>query len=282
MSRGGSPRVESFVAQGISFSKIMSFLALYSRDRALAKSLEGCLPEHHTLARSPSWPGLVRVVRERPVAVALVDLAERTGVEEGLVELRALFPHLGLILMARQNDDPVALFRLGRAGIRNLILLSVDQLGRELPRTLLQATEDGTVSLVARRLSAYLPKRELRTLRLALDGVHLRWSADEFAARIGFSRPHLSVRMKRFGLPSTGHLLTWVRLFHAGRWLEEPGRTGESVSRQLEYSSGAAFRRALKKYTGATPTAVIKSGGLGFVIGRFLDRCGLYLGSTMA
>ena len=260
----------------------MSFLALFSRDRTLAATLDRSAGGLHALVRSPSWPGLVRLVRERPVTVALVDLAEAHGAEEGLVELRALFPHLGLVLMARRHDDPVALFRLGRSGIRNLILLSVDQLERELPRTLGRAAEDGTASLVARRLAAYLPRRELRTLRIALDGVHQRWSADDFAERIGLSRPHLSVRMKRLGLPSTGHLLTWAKLLHAGRWLEEPGRTGESVSRQLEYSSGSAFRRALKEYTGGTPTQVAERGGLEFVLGRFVERCGLHAGRAVA
>lgn len=260
----------------------MSFLAMYSRDRALGVAIEGLLGGQHALARTPSWPGLVRVVRDRPVTIALVDLAERAGVEEGLLELRALFPHLGLVLMARRHDDPVALFRLGRAGIRNLILLSVESLDREISRTLLRASEDGTAALVTRRLSAYLPRRELRAVRLALDGVHRRWSADDFAARIGLSRPHLSVRLKTLGLPSTGHLLTWSRLLHAGRWLEEPGRTGESVSRQLEYSSGAAFRRALKQYTGATPRRVVDEGGLAFVLGRFVESCRLSTGRAVA
>jgi AraC-like DNA-binding protein len=214
--------------------------------------------------------------------MALVDLAELERVEDRLVEFRASFPYLGLVLMARRHDDPVALFRLGRAGIRNLILLSVDHLERDLPRTLAAADEDGTSSLVARRLAAYLPRRELRTVRQALDGVHERRSADDFAGRLGLSRPHLSVRMKRLGLPSTGHLLTWARLLHAGRWLEEPGRTGESVSRQLEYSSGAAFRRALKQYTGATPTQVAERGGLDFVLARFIERCGLRSGRAVA
>ena len=259
----------------------MSFLALLSRDRLLKEVLERSLPRH-ALVRSPSWPGLLRVVRERPVTVALVDLAELERVEDRLVELRASFPHLGLVLMARRQDDPVALFRLGRAGIRNLILLASDHLQRDLPRTLARADEEGTTALVARRLSAYLPRRELMTVRDALDGVHERWSADGFAARMGLSRPHLSVRMKRLGLPSTGHLLTWARLMHAGRWLEEPGRTGESVSRQLEYSSGAAFRRALRQYTGATPTQVAERGGLDFVLARFVERCGLRSGRAVA
>ena len=252
----------------------MPFTAVFTRDRTLTETLEGALPGQ-ALVRSPSWPGLIRVVRERPVTVALVDLSDLDGVEERLAELRASFPLLGLVILARRHADPVALFRLGRAGIRNLILLSVDRLDRELPRTLAKVEEDGTTSLVARRLAVYLPRRELLTVRAALDGVHLRWSADDFAARMGLSRPHLSVRMKRLGLPSTGHLLTWARLLHAARWLEEPGRTGESVSRQLEYSSGAAFRRALREYAGATPTQVAERGGLDFVLGRFVERCGL-------
>jgi AraC-like DNA-binding protein len=64
-------------------------------------------------------------------------------------------------------------------------------------------------------------------------------------------------------------------VLHAARWLEEPGRTGESVSRQLEYSSGAAFRRALKHYTGATPREVVDAGGLSFVLSRFIESCRL-------
>jgi AraC-like DNA-binding protein len=259
----------------------MTFLALFSRDRGLDDTLERWLPGR-ALVRSPSWPGLLRLIRERPVTVALVDLADLGRVEEGLAELRASFPSLGLVLMARRQDDPVALFRLGRAGIRNLLLLSVDHLEREFPRTLARADAEGTASLVGRRLSVYLPRPELRAIRQALDGVHLRLSADDFAAQMGLSRPHLSVRMKRLGLPSTGHLLTWARLMHAGRWLEEPGRTGESVSRQLEYSSGAAFRRALRQYTGATPTQVAERGGLEFVLARFIERCGLRPGRAVA
>ena len=78
----------------------MSFLALYSRDQALAGGLEAFLPEPRTLVRSPSLPGLVRVVRERPVTVALIDLAERTEVEDGLLELRAVQPTLMVYTMA--------------------------------------------------------------------------------------------------------------------------------------------------------------------------------------
>ena len=54
----------------------------------------------------------------------------------------------------------------------------------------------------------------------------------------------------------------------------EKGRTGESVSRQLEYANGSTFRRALRSYLGTTPTQVRERGGLPFVLSRFMVECG--------
>jgi AraC-like DNA-binding protein len=176
------------------------------------------------------------------------------------------------VLLVRRLQDPFTLFRLGRAGIQNLILLSIQDLEKELGRALANAEEGGAASLVTRFLSPYLPRRELRMTYLAMDSVYRRWSAEDMAREVGLTRPFISERLKTFGLPSLGHFLLWAKLFHAGHWLEEPGRTGESVGRQLEYSSGAAFRRALKHYTGETPTSVREGGGLRLVMRRFLLR----------
>jgi AraC-like DNA-binding protein len=112
-------------------------------------------------------------------------------------------------------------------------------------------------------------------VKVAMDSVDRRWSAEQFATAIGFSRPFLSEQLKACGLPSVGQLLIWARLLHAGFWLEEPGRTGESVSRQLEYSSGAAFRRSLRALTGATPMEVARGGGLEYVLRHFMEAHGL-------
>ena len=188
------------------------------------------------------------------------------------------FSYLGGILCTHFHDEPVLLFHLGRAGISHRIRWGVEDLDRELPRAVARAGERSATALVGRALRPYLPRRELQAVRLAMEGVHLRWSAEEFAKQVGLSRPFLSERLKACRLPSAGHLLVWARLLHAGFWLEEPGRTGESVSRQLEYSSGAAFRRALKLYTEATPTEVILGGGLSFVLERFLRACGFAAG----
>ncbi len=232
----------------------------------------------HSVAFGHSWGGLNRVVRERPVIGALIDLdavPSFPSAEGALAGLRAQFPHLGLVLLLRRHRDPFTLFRVGKAGIANLSILFLDEVRLGMARALARAGDDGATSRVLRALSPHLTGRELRVAFLAMDFVHRRWTAEDLAGEAGLSRPHLSECLKKSGLPSVGHLLLWARLFHAGHWLEDPGRTGESVGRQLEYSSGAAFRRALKLYTGATPMEVREGGGLRLVLHHFFRRTGL-------
>jgi AraC-like DNA-binding protein len=251
----------------------MSFLAVFAGSRALEHRLSDLLDPHHSIALAHSWSGLGRVVRERPVTAAVVELdalPPYPAAERALSSFRGSFPHLGIVLLIRYKDDPVSLFRLGRADIKGMEVLEVENLPVGLRRAVGLASQTGAASQVVRWLSPRVPPRELQVARLALDALHLRWSAEELASRVGLTRPYLSELFNGVGLPSLGHFLLWTRLFHAGHWLEEPGRTGESVARQLEYSSGAAFRRALKAYAGVTPTQAREDGGLRLVFREFL------------
>ncbi|MGD2068397.1 MAG: AraC family transcriptional regulator [Gemmatimonadota bacterium] len=254
----------------------MALIALCTGDRRLGVATADVLAKRHAVARAGSWDRALRLVRERPVSVLVVDVESLAPLcwPDALGGLRLSFPHVSVVALARGAEDPLRLFRLGRAGVSHLVLLPVDSLGSELPRAVARARENDTPAIVTRELSPYLPRRELGVVGLALEEIHRRPSADEFARRVGLSRPFLSECLKTYSLPSTGRLLIWARLLHAGRWLAEPGRTGESVARQLEYNDGSAFRRALRSYTGATPTHVAEGGGLSFVLGRFMDRCG--------
>lgn len=255
----------------------MGLAAIYAKDRSWRARLAGSLDECHDTAGSPSWTGFQRLVLERPVTAAVVDLESlgRSGSAVGtLLRFRSRFPGLGLVVLVHRRRDPGLLFRLGTVGIHNLLLVEVEGVEGSVERSVARALDRGVASLVTRAVSSYLPARELGVLRLALDGVHRRWSAEEFADEVGLSRPFLSECLRGCGLPTTGHLLLWTRLLHAGYWLSDPGRTAESVSRQLEYCDGSAFRRALRNRTGSTPTELIRAGGFSYVLRCFLDACG--------
>lgn len=256
----------------------MALLALLTRDSDVEAAARRTLEPRHAVARVGAWERFLLTLRERPVSAAVVDeayLPAGTPPPGAVSELRARFPSMGVVWLSRPSPDPMALLRLGRAGIHRLVLTAVDDVGSDLPRRVSEAMGEGTEAMVVRAASPYLPARSLTALRVALDGVHRRLSADQFAGVLSLSRPHLSVCLRSSGLPSAGHLLVWARLLHAGRWLGDPGRSAQSVSRQLEYSSGAAFRRALRAYVGLTPGQVADSGGLQAVLGPFLEYCGL-------
>ena len=263
---------------GYIFSEDMPFVSLLTRDPDVERSVRRPLEGRHVVARAGSWDRLLHSLRERPATCAVLDEADLPALARpagALAELRARFPSVSVVWLARPAADPLDLLRLGRAGVDRLLLVPVDDVERDVSDAVARALGRGTAALVTREVSPYLPPRSLAAVRMALDDVHRRPSADGLAGSLGLSRPHLSVCLKSSGLPSVGHMLVWARLLHAGRWLSDPGRSAESVSRQLDYSSGAAFRRALKVYLGATPTQVADRGGLSFVLERFLRRCGL-------
>ena len=256
----------------------MPLLTVLTRDPSVRSAFVA--PQGGTLsvAATRSWDRLLWLVRERPVTGVVIDSAALPGGYDhaaAVGELRRRFPSLGTVLIARPELDPIALFHLGRAGISDLVLIPLDDLVRGLNRGIVRAGVRSTAAFVARAVGGRLPSIEHRIVRFALDGAQLGWSTDDLAARIGWTRAHMSVRLRAQGLPSAGHLLTWAKLLHAARWLDDPGRSAESISRQLEYSSGAAFRRALRNYVGGTPTSVRERGALRHAIDRFLDVCGL-------
>lgn len=254
----------------------MALIITFASDRALRARFRSALEPLHSVVDAPTWEVFLRTVRERPVAGALVHLGEgRPGrpTLAPLFDARRRFPSIGLVAVLDHHRDPRPLFELGQAGFANLVLMSAGGFEWEVRRWVARASLKGTTSTVLRALSPFVPPREINWVKMAMNGVEHCWSAEEFAEVVGLSRPFLSERFKRHRLPSVGHFLVWVRMLHAAHWLPDPGRTGQSVSRQLEYSSGAAFRRALRVYVGGTPTQVAENGGLSYVLKRFMTAC---------
>lgn len=254
----------------------MPLLGALTRDEALSAAVSRRVGPRGAVARASSWHRLLHLVRERPVTCAVLDagaLPPAFRPSTAVADLRTRFPSLAVVFVARPETELTTLLELGRAKAPGLVLTRLDDVEAELPRAGARALSTGTRALVTRVVSPFLSGRESDTLADALDGAQLGWGADDLARAAKLSRPHLSVRLTAVGLPPVGHLLGWAKMLHAGRWLTDPGRTAESVSRQLEYANGATFRRALRRYVGGTPTEVVESGGLLHVLERFLDAC---------
>lgn len=255
----------------------MGFVAVFSSDRGLQARARTLLGDRHAVAAVASWVRALRLVRERPVTTLVMhEAALGIGEAERAVQhLSDRFPSVRLVYLADGISCPETLLRLGRSPVARLLLASVDRLDARLPEVVAASSPGSADALVTRTLSPYLPPREVETVRRALEGALRGWSTEVLARASGVTRPHLSVQLREVGLPSAGRLLLWGKLLHAGGWLTDPGRSAQSVARQLDYSSGAAFRRALRHYTGATPSQVRHGGGTGFVLDRFVEACGL-------
>jgi AraC-like DNA-binding protein len=264
----------------MSFPKIMALVTLLTRDRKVEQAAVATLEGIHRVPRIATWSKLLWWVREHPATCVVADGAALPRRHPGMA-LRGfmdLFPSVPVVVVAPEAIGGGALFRLGREGLTDLVLVPLDGMAGALPRVVHRSLARGsTDGLVTRAISPSLPRRELEAVRLAMEAVQQGWDTDDFAGRAGLSRAHLSVLLRARGLPSAGRLLTWARMLHAGRWLCDPGRTAESVSRQLSYANGATFRRALRNYVGATPTGLIEDGGVMKVLERFVQECDLHL-----
>jgi len=224
---------------------------------------------------------LDRLIRERPISAVLLDSADLLSARvtdptqpvRNLERIRRGYPSVGIVLLARHNVPLEMLHRVGQARVANLRLVRIAEIPWRLETELEHALHWSAASRVTQALASWVRRSELRVVRSALESLHYRPSADQFAQSLGAHRPQLSAKLRASGLPSVGHLLLWGRLFQGAIWLVEPGRTADSVARQLEYSDGAAFRRALRHRTGATPTQVIREGGLPFLLSCFRDAC---------
>jgi len=269
---------------GMSFPKIVMLIPVLTCDAELVTAAGAGVREPTSMTGAASWDRLLYLVRERPVVTVVLDSAALPGVpgpEEKVADLGRRFPSLGCVVVSRPRTNPMTLLRLGRAGIGHVELVDWVDVRRYLQRAVARSAAGSCTAHVLRAITARIPLAERQVVRAALDGALAGWSAPELAACAGWTRPHLSARLRQCGLPSTGRLLLWARMLHAAHWAVEPGRTGESISRQLGYTDGPALRRALRSHLEVTPTELRERGGLRYALPRFLDVCGLH-GSVRA
>lgn len=235
-------------------------------------ALEAASPGH-TLIWTGDWRELDQVVKQEPVAAACVDLRAERG-KDGVLRVYRLVRRFPLTPIVVWGDlDGRDLLRLGKAGATHVIL-SAEASNTPLVAELIEAvTHDSMALHIDHRLNDRISRAGRALVQSAAARIPEAVQVPELAAAQGVSVSTLERRCERWGLPSPGHLLLWLRILYGLRWLLEPGRSVESVATQLGYSSGAAFRRAIKVTVGGSPSPMRNQEALDRAFAAFLAAC---------
>lgn len=169
---------------------------------------------------------IIRVVTNATPSHAVVAWCDRSG------------------LSTRQLLD------VAQAGVAELVLRDVDDLRHVLSRVLNSATQRSHAYRIESRLGESIPLPIRPVFRFALEQAHQTGDIDRVAAGFGITRQTLRNRLLQHGMPMPRAFLTWCRLLVAASLLEERGHTLDSVSWQLDFSSGHHLGTVLKRYVG--------------------------------
>lgn len=241
--------------------------------RALALDRVGGV--EHRIEFVPGWEDVQERVLDGCWNVVLVDpqALDSRAVPE-LASLTNRFPSLSVVAYVDLQRAPGEdLLRLGDAGVRALVVLGVDDEPPSLLRTLTSAVclpaMDGVRDLLEDRLCGLL--RAL--VRPLLERSDRGLTVQELAGRhYGASPRTLRRHLRQAGLPSPSRLIAWCRLFHAVHLLSDPARSTRNVAEALDFSSGSALCKAVKRYTGLPPSKVLDRGGVSHLLTLFADR----------
>lgn len=183
---------------------------------------------------------------------------------------------MALVVASDFSEKEMDLYHLGRLSVDGVIRLE-DQPDR---RAIRNAVNRAIASALAGRVIAAarntLPPLGQEILRWSIEHAEARPQVSELAAALAMSPRVLRREMSDRGLPNPRAFLLWGRLVRAIDLLERPGETVEGVALQLGYATGGALRKALRRHTGMSPTALLAKGGLGWTLKMFL-RDGLFL-----
>ncbi|MEM7415415.1 MAG: helix-turn-helix domain-containing protein [Gemmatimonadota bacterium] len=255
----------------------MALITVLSRNPDVVAAVEHFRPVAPvTVARG--WERMEALVLTRPVTDVIFDGAsfERSDdVGRLLADFHQDFPSVGLTYVDHGQLDGQNFLTAGLIGREGLSFGSYGDVRAGVRQGLTRSAIRSPTGMLLRAVGNRTPRFGRETLRAAMFAATLGWPSDRFARHVGYTRPHLSSLLRATRLPSPGQLLTWAKLLHAGHWLCDPGRTGQSVAAQLDYANGATFRRALRTYVGLTPTQVVALGGFDAVCRVFLDVTGL-------
>lgn len=261
-------------------ANMADILALLSSARAVesvrrAVQMEVVSGVSHELHLPGSWRELLDLAGRSMLGIAVVD-PYHSGFF-ALSEIRLLrtrFPRLETIAYADFSGRPAREpFTLGFLGVRDLISPGAGDDPAHIRQCLADHLNWTPFEALVDRASATVPCRMRSWFAAVLRSAVFPRTVAELAETAHCSPRTLRRNLSRAQLPSPEEILTWRRLLHAVRLMEDANRSVESVARALDYSSGSALRKSLKRVTGLRPREVINRGGFLLLGELFLQRC---------
>jgi AraC-like DNA-binding protein len=241
--------------------------------READRSALGAATPDHRIAWARDWRELDLLVKGEPVAAAIADLHAERG-KDGVLRVYRLtrrYPRTPVLVWGDLNGRD--LFRSGKAGAAD-VLMDVDANNPGLVAEVVSgATLDELAEEIDARLAVVVGSEGRALVQAAAARIPEGILVPRLASVQGVSVSTLERRCEQWGLPTPGHLLLWLRIIYGLHWLLEPGRSVESVARQLGYSSGAAFRRAIKVTVGGRPGPLRNRTGLERALEGFVAAC---------
>jgi AraC-like DNA-binding protein len=247
-------------------------VAVLVRELAARARIQEALRGHAVVRTCEQQDELLALVSEGVVGVVVVDLRDRLGAPT-LHVVRAIregFPSVPVVAYCSLTPETSReILSLARAGVNDLILRGVDDVGVALRTVITTAQEHCGAKHVLDVIAPLVPPSVLPFLRYCLEHSRQTLTVADVAAALGVHRKTLVDRLATAGLPTPSAMIAWCRLTMVARLLEDPARSVEQIALLLDFSSAPALRNMLKRYTGLSPREVRENGGLRCVLHAF-------------
>lgn len=230
----------------------------------------------HTVRQARGWaelaawaaaPGAGRLALVDPYHGGALAAAE-------IRRLRERTPALEVIALADFTRCPPAdAFSLALLGVREIVCTAERDAAARLAAALGAHLNRGPLEEMVAALAGRVPPAVHRWLAPVLLSARDALNVPGLARAARCSPRTLRRTLAGAGLPPPEELLAWRRLLHAARLLDD-GRSADSVARALDFSTGSALRKCLKRHTGFRPGELRRQGGFEALAALFLRRCG--------
>ena len=241
-------------------------------DRVARARVVDALRPHSGVVFVDTADAVIARVSSAPASLVILECRDREGrsTVATVQALREGYPSVPIIAYtAPGRTSSSEILAMARAGVHELVMQGFDDVGAALRTVTDSAMRRCATARVLAALDADLPPGAVPFIQYCLEHASRSPTVTGAALHLGVHRKTLVYRLKRTTLPPPSAMIGWCRLFVAAHMLEDPSRSVAQVALALDFSSSAALRGMLRRYTGRRPQEVREQGGLSALLDCF-------------